>query len=79
MATCYIESAAHFCLEENDVKTRLEVSEADPQRNRSKQKVTRPEVSKLTPKNKINSQVTKLRQAVSSEATNRLTDIKKLY
>ena len=37
--------------------------------------ITRPEVSKLTPKNKRNSQVTKLSPAQSSEATNRLTDI----
>ena len=38
-------------------------------------KSTRPEVSKLTPENKRNSQVTKLSPAESSEATNRLTDI----
>ena len=37
--------------------------------------ITRPEVSKLTPENKRNSQVTKLSPAESSEATNRLTDI----
>ena len=36
---------------------------------------TRLEVSKLTPENKINSHVTKLSPAESSEETNRLTDI----
>ena len=41
-------------------------------------KTTRPEVSKLTPENKRNSQVTKLSPAESSEATNRLIDIQKL-
>ena len=41
----------------------------------SRKLITRPEVSKLTPENKRNSQVTKLSPAESSEATNRLTDI----
>ena len=41
--------------------------------------LTRPEVSKLTPENKRNSQVTKLSPAESSEATNRLRDIQKLF
>ena len=42
-------------------------------------KKIRPEVSKLTPESKRNSQVSKLSPAESSEATNRLTDIQKLY
>ena len=37
---------------------------------------TRPEVSKLTPENKRNSQSTRLSPAESSEARNRLTHIK---
>ena len=37
---------------------------------------TRPDVSKLTPEKKRNSQVTKLGPAESSEATHRLTDYK---
>ena len=44
----------------------------------SELKTTRPEVSKLAPENKRNSQVTKLILAELSEAKNRLTDIKKL-
>ena len=40
---------------------------------------TRPEVSKLTPENKRNSQVTKLSPAKSSESTHRLIDISEKF
>ena len=42
-------------------------------------KLTRPEVSKLTPVNTRNSQITKLSPAESRWAKSRLTDIQELY
>ena len=58
----------------NDLKTNLEDEFEDMLRV---VKETRPEVSKLTPENKRNSQVTKLSPTESGCETNRLADIQK--